>query len=187
MPASNSPRHLLGRLRDVNIKMSKSWLIQSDLWILNPCNTFRQPFVSKYVCLYCWRNDITGKAEAILLFYLGLEIWLCLCTTAALEVPIIRPQDDKRYKLYCALMEVLIGNNDVLGENPVQVPLFPPQTPHKLPWKWPQAYVARGQTLTNWLCHNRHNPGTKILEHRCKTVVKLYTATIVQCSEGVSL
>ena len=47
------------------------------------------------------------------------------------QVPIIRPQDDKRNKLYCTLMELLTGNDDVLGENPVQVPLFPPQTPHK--------------------------------------------------------
>ena len=56
MPVSNSPRHLLRRLRDVNIKMSKSWLIQSDLWIFKPCNTFRQRFVSISVLLTRWQH-----------------------------------------------------------------------------------------------------------------------------------
>jgi hypothetical protein len=50
------------------------------------------------------------------------------------------------------------GKTEVLGENPVPVPLCPPQIPHGLTWNWTRASAVRGRRLTACLSH-----GTAIL------------------------
>jgi len=42
---------------------------------------------------------------------------------------------------------VLVQKMELLEKNPLSVPLFPPQIPHKLGWDQIQAAAVRGQQL----------------------------------------
>jgi hypothetical protein len=43
--------------------------------------------------------------------------------------------------------------NDAIWENPVPVPLCPPQIPHGITWDWTKASAVRGRRLTAWASH----------------------------------
>jgi hypothetical protein len=45
---------------------------------------------------------------------------------------------------------ILAGGTEVLGENPVPVPLCPPEIPHGLTWARTRYSAVRGRRLTTW-------------------------------------
>jgi hypothetical protein len=42
---------------------------------------------------------------------------------------------------------ILIGENHILGEKPVTVPVLPPQIPHITNWDRTRSFVVRGMEL----------------------------------------
>jgi hypothetical protein len=45
---------------------------------------------------------------------------------------------------------IMTEENKVVGEQPVPVPLRPPQISYALPWDWTQASMVKDQQLTTW-------------------------------------
>ena len=64
------------------------------------------------------------------------------------------------------------GKANILGENPDQVPLYPPQIPHGLAWSWTRAFVVRDQSKIAWAMVQVFPLHNSNAVYNCKSGVK---------------
>jgi hypothetical protein len=92
--------------------------------------------------------------EMIVLFYLELQNFRKIIALS--KVPRLRPfvlvvrETCKWRRVYSTGRMTLTGKIGLHRENPISVPLFPPQISYRLAWDRIQASAVRGRWLTTW-------------------------------------